>query len=107
MRGVLKALIWIMVGLALVVGLARVVAIRWWRVPSDDPELAASIEPTLHGGDLVILWRLTEPDVGDLVLCPEPERADGEGGRIVIGRIIAETGDQVEVKDGAIFINDK
>jgi len=107
MRGVLKALIWIAVGLALVVGVARVVAIRWWRVPSDDPELEASIAPTLRGGDLVILWRLTEPDVGDLVLCPEPERADGEGGRIVIGRIIAESGDQVEVKDGAIFINDK
>jgi len=99
--------IWVALGLALLVGVARAIAIRWWRVPNEDPELVASIAPTLRGGDLVILWRLTEPDVGDLVLCPEPARADGEGGRIVIGRIIAETGDQVEVKDGAIFINDK
>ncbi|HEU5074335.1 MAG TPA: signal peptidase I [Polyangiaceae bacterium] len=105
MRGLLRALVWLALALALVVGVARAFAIRWWRVPADDAQLEASIAPTLRGGDLVILWRLTEPDVGDLVLCPEPARDDTEVGRIVIGRIVAETGDEVEVKDGRIFIN--
>jgi len=105
MRGLLRALIWTALVLAVLIGVARALAIRWWRVPADDPQLEASIAPTLRGGDLVILWRLTEPDIGDLVLCPEPARSDSEGGRIVIGRIVAETGDDVEVKDGRIFVN--
>lgn len=105
MRGVLRALVWVALALALIVGVARAFALRWWRVPADDPQIEASIAPTLRGGDLVILWRLTEPDIGDLVLCPEPARTDNEGGRIVIGRIIAEAGDDVEVKDGRIFVN--
>ncbi|HEY6726114.1 MAG TPA: signal peptidase I [Polyangiaceae bacterium] len=105
MRGVLRALIWVALALALIVAVARAFAIRWWRVPADDPQIEASIAPTLRGGDLVILWRLTEADIGDLVLCPEPARADNDGGRIVIGRIIAEAGDDVEVKDGRIFVN--
>lgn len=107
MRGLLRALIWVALALALVIGVARAFAIRWWRVPADDPQLAASLAPTLRGGDLVILWRLTEPDMGDLVLCPEPARADSEGGRIVIGRIVAEAGDDVEIKDGRLYLNNK
>lgn len=107
MRGVLRALFWLTLALGLVVGVARATAIRWWRIPSDDPYLNASIRPTLRGGDLVILWRLTEPDVGDLVLCPEPAREDTESGRIVVGRIVAEQRDKVEVKDGKLLVNDK
>src|SRR5690606_30216755 len=107
MRGVLRALFWVALILALIVGAARAIAIRWWRVPVDDQQLEASLAPTLRGGDLVILWRLTEPDIGDLVLCPEPLRADSEGGRIVVGRIVAEAGDEVEVKGGRIFVNNR
>ena len=107
MRGFLRALFWLALALGLVVGVARAVAIRWWRVPSDDPYLDASIRPTLRAGDLVILWRLTEPNVGDLVICPEPAREDVESGHIVIGRIVAEQSDDVAVKDGRILVNDK
>lgn len=107
MRGLLRALIWVALALGLVIGVARAFAIRWWRVPADDPQLEASLAPTLRGGDLVILWRLTEPDIGDLVLCPEPARADLEGGRIVIGRIVAEAGDEVEIKEGRLYLNNK
>lgn len=96
-----------MLALGLLVGVARATAIRWWRIPSDDPYLDASIRPTLRAGDLVILWRLTEPNVGDLVLCPEPTREDTESGRIVIGRIVAEQRDAVAVKDGRILVNDQ
>jgi signal peptidase I len=100
-------LFWVILALGLVVGVARATAIRWWRVPSDDPYLDASIRPTLRAGDLVILWRLTEPTVGDLVLCPEPAREDTESGRIVIGRIVAERSDTVAVKDGRLLVNDE
>ena len=102
MRGLAKALVWVLVVLAVIVGVARAVAIRWWRVPADDPYLEASIAPTLRGGDLVILWRLTEPLYGDLVVCPEPGAEDG---RIVIGRIVAQGGDTVEIKRGFLLIN--
>lgn len=103
MRGFSKVLVWLIVVLAVIVGVARAVAIRWWRVPADDPYLEASILPTLRGGDLVILWRLTKPLYGDLVVCPEP----GADGRIVIGRIVAEGGDTVEIKKGTVTINDR
>lgn len=102
MRSLAKALIWLLVVLAVIVGVARVVAIRWWRVPGDDPYLDASIAPTLRGGDLVILWRLTPPLIGDLVICPEPGAEDG---RIVIGRVVAEGGDTVDIKQGHVHVN--
>ncbi len=56
----------------LVGGAARLTCLRWWQVPEDDPTLATSLAPTLHAGDWVILWRLTPPGFGDLVLCPDP-----------------------------------
>src|SRR5688500_18453524 len=107
MRGFLRALFWVALALGLVVGVARATAIRWWRVPNGDPYLDASIRPTLRGGDLVILWRLTEPNLGDLVLCPEPAREATDSGQIVIGRIVAEQRDKVAVKQGRILVNDK
>src|SRR5690606_34416969 len=78
----------------------------------DDPYLEASIAPTLRGGDLVILWRLTKPSVGDLVLCPEPAEASEDGemvqtGRIVIGRVVGEAGDSIEIAKGKISVNGK
>jgi signal peptidase I len=102
MRGVTKAVVWVLVLVAIIVGVARAVAIRWWRVPTGDPYLEASLLPTLRGGDLVILWRLTQPLYGDLVLCPEPGAGDG---RIVIGRIVADGGDTVEIKNGWVSVN--
>jgi len=83
------------------VGAARATAIRWWRIPTDDPYLEASIAPTLRGGDLVILWRLTPPKFGDLALCPEPGQTD----RIVIGRIAGLPGDKIEVKGTSVQVN--
>ena len=93
---------WVLVALAIIVGVARAVAIRWWRVPLEDPYLEASIAPTLRGGDLVVLWRLTKPLYGDLVVCPEP---GAETERIVIGRIVARGGDTVGIKNGYLQLN--
>jgi signal peptidase I len=101
MRHLWRWLIWIGVVLAVVVGIGRAVAIRWWRVPSNDPYLEASIAPTLRGGDLIILWRASPPHSGDLVLCPEPKRPE----RIVIGRIAAVDGETLEVNGSDAFLN--
>jgi signal peptidase I len=88
--------------LGALVGLARLVAIRWWRVP-DDPYLAASIAPTLRGGDWVLLWRLSQPTFGALVVCPEP----GHPERWVIGRLLGEPGDTVKLEGSRVRVNGK
>lgn len=87
----------------LLIGIARLTAIRWWRIPSDDPFLEASIAPTLRGGDLVLLWRATPPNFGALVVCPDPE----DPSRVVIGRLVGEAGDRVTIDGDHLEINDR
>ena len=100
-RGFLRFLLWFVLITAIVVGAARALAIRWFWVP-DDLVMAASVAPTLHGGDLVILWRATKPVYGDLVVCPEPD-SDGW----VVGRLLATEGDVIEVNGDRILRNGK
>jgi signal peptidase I len=102
-RKVVRFLLWALLITGAVVGLLRAVALRWWRVPEDDPILQASLAPSLYGGDLVLLWRLTEPSFGDLVLCPDPEAEE----RVVLGRIVAEAGDKIAVRDEKPTLNGK
>lgn len=98
----IKAAFWIAVLLGVVIGALRLVALRWWRVPSDDPVLEASIAPTLRGGDWVLLWRGTEPSFGSLVVCPDPETP----GRVVVGRIAGEAGDTITLDGDTLEINE-
>ncbi len=103
MAAVTRFLVWTAILVALVLGLLRLVAIRWIRLPENDPVLETSVLPTLEGGDLIVLWRLSKPAFGDLVLCPEPQFPT----RFVIGRIAGLPGDAVALKDGAPFVNGK
>ena len=103
MRKLLRFLFWVALVLGALIGLARLVAIRWWRVPNDDPYLTASLSPSVHAGDLILLWRLTKPGYADLVMCPEPKRPD----RVVIGRIVAEANDEIEVHGAELTLNHK
>ncbi len=103
MRKLLRILLWVAVVVGVLVGVARAFFIRWWRVPLNDPYLEASIEPSLRGGDLILLWRFTKPTFGDLVMCPEP----GAGGRVVIGRIMAEAGDTISIDGDRVTLNGK
>jgi signal peptidase I len=96
-----RFLLWMLVLVGAFVALARVTAIRWWRIPNDDPYLDASIAPTLRGGDLIVLWRLTKPHSGDLVLCPEPKQPE----RVVIGRIAAVAGESIEISGSSLRVN--
>ncbi len=99
----MKFLIWGALIVGLVLGLARATAVRWFRLPIDDPTFEASISPTLRGGDLVLATRITQPVFGDLVVCPDPDYPT----EFVIGRIVGEPGDEVEVRDGAPYVNGK
>jgi signal peptidase I len=96
----LRYLAWALLIAAMVIGVLRFTAIRWWQVPSDDPYLDASITPTLQGGDWIILWRATPPKSGDLALCPEPKT-----NRPVIGRLIAAGGEHVKMTKDALIVN--
>ncbi len=101
MRKLVRFLLWTAIIVGAIIGVARYTAIRWWRVPENDPYLEASISPSLRGGDLIILWRLTAPSFGDLVLCPEPEAPE----RVVIGRIAGESNDKVRLEGGQVQTN--
>jgi signal peptidase I len=101
MRAFWRFLIWSALVIGVLIGVARLVAVRWWRVPSQDPWLEASIAPTLRGGDLILLWRLTTPHTGDLVLCPEPKHPE----RAVIGRIAGVAGEQLEIDGDDLKVN--
>jgi signal peptidase I len=102
MRALGRFAMWAVIGMVAVVVLFRLTAIRWWKVP-DDPFLAASVAPALRAGDWVLLWRLSEPFVGSLVLCPEPKHAD----RVIVGRVIGEEGQKVVVSGTYIEVNGK
>src|SRR4051812_19373433 len=96
----LRVLAWIAAIIAVLIGVLRLTAIRWWQVPLNDPYLEASVAPSLRGGDWIILWRASAPKFGDLVLCPEPKTS-----RPVIARIAAEQGDHLKVSAASLTIN--
>jgi signal peptidase I len=103
MRKLMRFLLWTALILGALIGVLRWVAIRWWRIPENDPYLEASIAPTLHGGDLIVLWRASKPGFGDLVLCPEPNAPQ----RVVIGRIVGESNDRVLLDENGVTVNNK
>jgi len=98
-----RVLVWTLLIVGLVIGLLRTIAIRWVRLPRDDIVFTTSTLPTLGPGDLILTYRLGAPVFGDLVLCPEP----GYPERFIIGRIIGEAGDEVQIKDGRPIVNDR
>lgn len=97
-----KALLWtvgILAGIALIL---RLILLKAWTLP-DDPRLAASIAPTLGGGDVVLVLTRGEPGFGDLVRCKDPEDPQ----RFVVGRIAGVAGDVVEIDGSRLIVNGK
>ena len=72
-----------------------------WRVPTDDPLLAASIEPTLSAGDVVLVTRHGSVSRGDLVRCADPQVS----GRFVVARAIGHPGDRLELSEEVVSID--
>ena len=97
----LRFLAWTLFITGVLIGILRFTVIRWWRVPTDDPYLEASVAPSLRGGDWIILWRGTAPIEGNLVVCPEPKAPN----RQVVGRIVGESIDHVKVGPEGLQVN--
>jgi signal peptidase I len=74
-----------------------------WTVPSDDPLLSASIEPTLSPGDVVVVTRHGTVDRGNLVRCADPQAA----GRYVVARAMGKFGDKLEILGEVVLIDGK
>jgi signal peptidase I len=100
---VYRFLAWVVLLLVGAGAIARATALRWWQVPTGDAELAASIAPTLSAGDWVLVWHLTRPALGDLVVCPDP----ADPGLVVMGRIVAEANDEVVIHGTDVLVNGK
>lgn len=103
MRTWLKIVAWILgvagaIALVLYLGFFDV-----WTVPTDDPLLAASIEPTLGAGDVVVVTRRTEVSRGNLLRCADPQAP----GRFVIARAIARFGDEIEISGESVAIDNR
>ena len=61
-----------------------------------------AMAPTILAGDQVLVWRGTDFELGEPVLCPHPR----EPGRFVIGRIVGRSGQTVELgRAGQLRIN--
>lgn len=72
-----------------------------WRIPVDDPLLAASVEPTLQAGDLVVVVRRSSVTRGVLVRCDDPDAP----GRFVVARAIARDGDRIEIRNDLVSVD--
>ncbi|RYE82688.1 MAG: signal peptidase I [Myxococcales bacterium] len=98
----LRTIGWTAIVLAVILGALRATVLRWWRVPTDDPTLGASLAPSLYPGDFVLLWRGTVK-FGDLARCADPEAP----GRYVVGRIMGEPNDDLELGGDTVSVNGK
>jgi signal peptidase I len=103
MRTWFKIVGWV-VGILAVVGVILYAFVfDVWTVPTDDDMEAASIEPTLSAGDVVLLSRHTSIGRGNLLRCPDPQMP----GRFVIARAIASPGENIEIRDEVVMIDGK
>jgi signal peptidase I len=96
-----RFLLWTVGILAVVAVILRIALFESWVVPEDDPWLSASLEPTLRGGDAILLLVRGEPGFGDLVRCTDPDDPSGH----VMGRIVGVEHDKVDVQGARLSIN--
>jgi signal peptidase I len=88
MSGFLRFLAWIAVLVGAVLAIGYYAYADVWAVPIDDPRQLVSIEPSLSGGDVLLVARHGLPMMGDLVRCVDPD----EPRRWVIGRLVGVGG---------------
>lgn len=60
-----------------------------------------AMAPTIFGGDTVLVWRTSDFDHADILLCRHPRRAGGW----IIGRVIGKPGMSVSMERGQLTIN--
>jgi len=83
-----RLLAWVVVIVGAICAIAYYTYVDVWVVPTDDPRLLVSIEPTLHGGDVLLVERHGTPTLGNLARCTDPD----EPRRFVVGRIVGVGG---------------
>lgn len=68
-----------------------------------------SMDPTLHDGQILILWKLNyqlgDPKRGDVIVIAEAE--DELQNKSLIKRVIGLPGDTVEIKNGDVHVNNQ
>jgi signal peptidase I len=101
MNGRLNTAIWVLVLGGAVAFLLHLYVIEIWTIPVDDPLLAASVAPTLRGGDMLVVMRGNSIERGQLVRCQDPQAA----GRFVIARALAHSGEQVDIRGETIAVD--
>jgi len=102
MQKILKGIIWTAIALAAICGVLRLLFLKTWTLP-DDLQLGASVEPSLHHKDTVVLITRGKRGFGDLVRCKDPD----DPTKYAVGRIVGVEGDIVEVKGRHLFVNGK
>lgn len=102
MRTFSKIVLYVLLGMAVIAGIIFAF-FDVWTVPSDDPQLAASVEPTLSAGDVVLVSRVMGAKDGDVVRCADPQAE----GRYVVARVMGVTGDKIAFRSGGLAINGK
>jgi signal peptidase I len=103
MRTWLRIVAWIVGVLGIIALVLYLGFFDVWTVPTDDPLLSASIEPTLSAGDVVVVTRRTEVSRGNLLRCADPQAP----GRFVIARAIASYGDEIEINRESISVDNR
>lgn len=102
MRTFSKIVLYVLLGMAVIAGIVFAF-FDVWTVPSDDPQLAASVEPTLSAGDVVLVSRSMGAKDGNVVRCADPQAE----GRYVVARVMGVTGDKIDFRSGNLGINGK
>jgi signal peptidase I len=72
-----------------------------WTIPSDDAMEAASIQPTLAVGDVIVVSRHSSAARGNLLRCPDPQAP----GRFILARAIAVGGETIQLQDEVVTID--
>jgi len=100
-RTLFKVLAWTL-GIAVVIGgILYATVLDMWTIPTDDAQLAVSIEPSISAGDTILVSRSTSPDVGTLVRCNDPDAP----GRFVIARIVGKFDDVLDISGDTYTVN--
>lgn len=60
-----------------------------------------AMAPTIMLGDRVVVWRTTDFELGEVVLCAHPEIP----GRFVLGRFVGRPGQTIRIERGQLYIN--
>ncbi|HRI69180.1 MAG TPA: signal peptidase I [Polyangium sp.] len=102
MQKFLKGVLWTAIVVGAICGVLRLVLFKTWTLP-DDLQLAASVEPTLHYKDTVLLLTRGKRAFGELVRCKDPD----DPSRYAVGRIVGFEGDVIELKGRQVYINGK